>query len=183
MPHNGQQRNGDEKQQPVSQEPIILVTTIDICPGVSKSVELRRHDVPEHVARQFCDEHGLPDNILAPLTSHLQQHLEKAQLKVRTASCPSETNTARHRWPVWYAARGFGLLNRCGVICFWWLNCTVHGGTASRTMRMQSIHRSYGQGRTSWCRRDAGLQPTHRKQQQRGHRAPRALVQASMSLK
>jgi hypothetical protein len=68
----------------LSVQPVILVTTIDICPGVSKSVELRKNDVPEDVARRFCREHGLNENILAPLTSHLQQHLEKAQVKVRS---------------------------------------------------------------------------------------------------
>lgn len=58
-----------------SPDGVVLVTTIDIGAGVSRVLRLRRSDNPLDVAAAFVQDNSLPDAVVAPLTSHLQEHM------------------------------------------------------------------------------------------------------------
>lgn len=60
------------------EQPTVLVTTVDIGGGKSDKIEIRRGDDPADLARAFCERHGLPEGVLAPLTEHLLDNLRKA---------------------------------------------------------------------------------------------------------
>jgi hypothetical protein len=60
---------------------IALVTTVDVAPGVSKVLQLRRRDDPDVVSRQFCTAFGLPEAVIQPLAAHLKEHLRRASAK------------------------------------------------------------------------------------------------------
>jgi hypothetical protein len=62
--------------------PIVLITTIDLAPGQSGLVELRKDDDVDDAARRFCVQHCLPDAVASPLAEHLKTSL--VQAKVRT---------------------------------------------------------------------------------------------------
>ena len=71
-----------EEEQPGDLGPVVLITTIDISPGVAEAVELRKNDDPVVVARRFCELHNMPEQICEPLAKHLTEHYEKALVKV-----------------------------------------------------------------------------------------------------
>ena len=55
----------------------VLVTTVDISPGVSVILRLHHGDDPATVARAFCAEHGLADSVVGPLTEHIEENLRE----------------------------------------------------------------------------------------------------------
>ena len=63
---------------------IVLLTTVDIRPGVSRVLQLRQGDSPSSVAACFVQQNSLPEAVLRPLTEHLRQHLNLAE-QVRRA--------------------------------------------------------------------------------------------------
>eukprot|EP00890_Picochlorum_soloecismus_P001471 jgi/Picsp_1/2324/NSC_05787-R1_protein len=54
----------------------VLVTTVDIGPGMSVQLEVYEGDDPGAVAEAFCKEHGLPESVVQPLTSHIVENME-----------------------------------------------------------------------------------------------------------
>ncbi len=60
------------------EQPVVLVTTVDIGNGRSDKIEIKRGDDPADLARDFCQRHSLPDGVLGPLTEHLLENLRKA---------------------------------------------------------------------------------------------------------
>lgn len=73
---------------------VILVMTVEISEGVTKRIELRDGDSAEAHAQQFCREHALDSKIVGPLTTHIQQNLDKV-LKETASS----TSTASRQQP------------------------------------------------------------------------------------
>ena len=62
---------------------VVLITTIDISPGVAEAIELRKYDDPAVVAHNFCRAHNMPESIYEPLAAHLTEHYQRALRKVR----------------------------------------------------------------------------------------------------
>lgn len=54
----------------------VLVTTVDIRPGISVQLEIYDGDDPGAVAEAFCREHGLPETVVQPLTNHIVENME-----------------------------------------------------------------------------------------------------------
>ncbi|EFJ40059.1 hypothetical protein VOLCADRAFT_120064 [Volvox carteri f. nagariensis] len=68
-----------KKGLPVKDEPrVLLVTTVDVGGGISERIEVRVGEIPEDVARAFCRRYNLPDAIVGPLATHLEDNLRKA---------------------------------------------------------------------------------------------------------
>ncbi|GFR40398.1 hypothetical protein Agub_g950 [Astrephomene gubernaculifera] len=78
----GMQDGPGKKSTGVKDEParVLLVTTVDVGGGASERIEVRAGENPEDVARAFCQQHHLPDAIIAPLAAHLDENLRKAAL-------------------------------------------------------------------------------------------------------
>ena len=75
---SGRNRRGQRVTPTGVEQPTVLVTTVDIGGGKSDKIEIRRGDDPADLARAFCERHGLPEGVLAPLTEHLLDNLRKA---------------------------------------------------------------------------------------------------------
>jgi hypothetical protein len=56
----------------------VLVTTVEIAPGFSRPIKLRRGDSANEKALDFCKQFYLSADVAAPLARHLQENLEKA---------------------------------------------------------------------------------------------------------
>ena len=70
-------------QQPTNnddQRPTILMTTVELGPGVSGTITLLEGDDPREAAQRFCLEHGLPANVVEPLTLHILDNLDNLEL-------------------------------------------------------------------------------------------------------
>jgi hypothetical protein len=61
-----------------SDQPIILVTTVDIGEGQSDCIEVRQGDDPLDLARAFVNKHALPIAITDALAQHLRDNLQEA---------------------------------------------------------------------------------------------------------
>jgi hypothetical protein len=59
---------------------VLLVTTVDVGEGLSKTIEMRRSDDPEIVAKDFAAKNGIPASIVKPLAAHLEEHFREALL-------------------------------------------------------------------------------------------------------
>jgi hypothetical protein len=59
---------------------IVLVTTVDVGDGRSKTIEMRRSDDPAIVARDFAAKNGIPASIVKQLAAHLEEHFREALL-------------------------------------------------------------------------------------------------------
>ena len=60
----------------------VLVTTVDISPGVSVTLSVYPGDDPFAVAQAFCAQHKLADSVVGPLTDHIEENLrEEEELK------------------------------------------------------------------------------------------------------
>lgn len=57
------------------QEVPLLVTTVDIAPGVSVQLEIYDGEDPLEVSKKFCAEHGLPESVVTPLKEHIEDNL------------------------------------------------------------------------------------------------------------
>jgi len=72
----------------------LLVTTVDIRPGVSVQLPFYQGDDPLVVAQKFCAEHGLPESVVAPLKEHIENHVreeeEKQDNDTEEAECPEK---------------------------------------------------------------------------------------------
>jgi hypothetical protein len=74
------------------QQPLLLVTTVDIGEGRSDRIEVRLGDVPMDVARGFVIKHGLPPAIIPRLAVHLEENLAKvAEQKAAAAAVSRHT--------------------------------------------------------------------------------------------
>lgn len=69
-----------------SDEDAVLVTTVEIAPGFSRSIRLQRGDCAWSRALDFCAEFCLSEDVAAPLASHLQENLDKATVCSRLAT-------------------------------------------------------------------------------------------------
>lgn len=68
------------------QQPLLLVTTVDIGEGRSDRIEVRLGDVPMDVAREFVIKHGLPPAIIPRLAVHLEDNLAKVAAQKAAAA-------------------------------------------------------------------------------------------------
>lgn len=72
----------------------ILVTTVDIRPGVSVQLPFYQGDDPQVVAQKFCADHGLPESVVAPLKDHIEDHVREEEEKqgndAEEAECPKK---------------------------------------------------------------------------------------------
>jgi hypothetical protein len=73
---------------------VVLVTTVEIAPGFSRPIELRRGDCAHDKALEFCKQFYLSADVAAPLAQHLQENLEKAKV-FHTVSCVSPRKHGR----------------------------------------------------------------------------------------
>lgn len=62
-----------------SQQPLLLVTTVDIGEGMSDRIEVRKGDDSMEVARAFVVKHSLPQAIIPRLAMHLEDNLAKVE--------------------------------------------------------------------------------------------------------
>lgn len=60
---------------------VILVTTVEIAPGFSRPIRLRRGDSTRKKALEFCEHFCLPPNVAGPLSRHLQENVDKATVR------------------------------------------------------------------------------------------------------
>jgi hypothetical protein len=67
------------------ERPVVLITTVDIGGGKTDRIEMRLGDSAEDVARAFCKQHGVPEEVIGPLTLHLKDHLNKSPAAVAAA--------------------------------------------------------------------------------------------------
>lgn len=99
-----------------SQQPLLLVTTVDIGGGKSDRIEVRRGDVPMDVATAFVTKHSLPPAIIPRLAVHLEENLAKVESQKQAAvSCNTAVQlqlSALARQLPWLA----GALRMC---CTW----------------------------------------------------------------
>lgn len=58
-----------------AEAPVILITTVDIGEGRSGQIEVRAGENTTQVAKRFCLEHGLPEQVVVPLSKHLLDNL------------------------------------------------------------------------------------------------------------
>ena len=63
----------------LEQRPTILVTTVELAPGVEGTITLYEGDDPRDAAHRFCLEHRLPANVVEPLTLHILENLESVE--------------------------------------------------------------------------------------------------------
>jgi hypothetical protein len=68
------------------QRPIILVTTVELAPGIEGTITLYEGDDPRGATQRFCLEHGLPANVVEPLTLHILENLENLELGTDNSS-------------------------------------------------------------------------------------------------
>jgi hypothetical protein len=61
------------------QRPTILVTTVELAPGIEGTITLYEGDDPRDAAQRFCLEHRLPANVVEPLTLHILENLENME--------------------------------------------------------------------------------------------------------
>jgi hypothetical protein len=61
------------------QRPTILVTTVELAPGIEGTITLYEGDDPQDAAHRFCLEHGLPANVVEPLALHILENLENME--------------------------------------------------------------------------------------------------------
>lgn len=52
----------------------LLVTTVDIAPGVSVQLEFHAGEDPFEVSKRFCEQHGLPESVVGPLKEHIEEN-------------------------------------------------------------------------------------------------------------
>ena len=57
----------------------VLVTTVDISPGVSVTLSVYPGDDPCAVAQAFCAQHNLADSVVGPLTDHIEENLREEE--------------------------------------------------------------------------------------------------------
>lgn len=84
---------------PYEQE-VVLLTTVDIAPGYSQVIKMRRTDSAYSVAQEFCRAHGLPEAVVGALEDHLQSHLDKAQVRFSRGflKIPPHNSTCKTKW-------------------------------------------------------------------------------------
>jgi len=73
------------------EEEVMLLTTVDIAPGYSKVIKMRRADNALDVAKQFCRANGLPDAVIGALEAHLTSHLKQASVSFPCSRCTRHT--------------------------------------------------------------------------------------------
>lgn len=61
------------------QRPVILVTTVELGPGISGTITLYDGDDPREAAERFCLDQGLPPNVVEPLTLHILENLDSIE--------------------------------------------------------------------------------------------------------
>ncbi|KAF6256830.1 hypothetical protein COO60DRAFT_1656523 [Scenedesmus sp. NREL 46B-D3] len=76
------------------QQPLLLVTTVDIGEGRSGRIEVRLGDVPMDVAREFVIKHGLPPAIIPRLAVHLEENLAKVAAQKAAAAAHARDKMA-----------------------------------------------------------------------------------------
>lgn len=72
---------GTSECTPYDQD-VVLLTTVDIAPGYSKVIKMRRGENAYNVAQLFCRAHGLPDVVISALEAHLQSHLDQVDVRL-----------------------------------------------------------------------------------------------------
>lgn len=77
---------------------VVLLTTVDIAPGYSQIIELRRGDSAYNAARQFCRAHGLPDSVVGALEAHLQSHLDQAAVRFLVLMSTAPVHITVHKY-------------------------------------------------------------------------------------
>lgn len=66
-------------------QPLLLVTTVDIGEGQSDRIEVRKGDDTMGVARAFVVKHSLPQAIIPRLALHLEDNLAKIEAQKQAA--------------------------------------------------------------------------------------------------
>lgn len=61
------------------QRPTILITTVELAPGIEGTITLYEGDDPRDAAQRFCLEHGLAANVVEPLTLHILENLDNLE--------------------------------------------------------------------------------------------------------
>jgi hypothetical protein len=69
---------------------VILIMTVDIGDGRNGKIQVHENDSAEDLAHAFAEEYGLGENVIPPLTAHIQRNVEDIE---RVA--PSKTRKPR----------------------------------------------------------------------------------------
>lgn len=56
---------------------IILKVTVEVSEDASDTILVREGDDAQTLAKRFCSQHDLQENLVAPLTAHIQENLKK----------------------------------------------------------------------------------------------------------
>lgn len=81
----------------------LLVTTVDIAPGVSVQLEFYSGEDPLDVSQRFCLEHGLPESVVGPLKEHIEQNTRDCADE--NVSSPAEEACGAERKDSWLMNR------------------------------------------------------------------------------
>jgi hypothetical protein len=79
-----QQAEGDAPSaldETTGEPPVLLITTVDIGGGRSDRIEVRAGENTLSAARRFCAKHGLPEEVIEPLSRHLIDNLSSLVAK------------------------------------------------------------------------------------------------------
>lgn len=61
-------------------DPVVLITKVDLGDGRQAAISIHESDLDatHHIAQRFVLQHGLPQEAVAPLSTHLAQQVDKA---------------------------------------------------------------------------------------------------------
>jgi cobalamin biosynthesis protein CobT len=77
--NEGAENEGAEGPAPSDNRRIQLVITVEIEEGKSERIEMWEGDSPRQLAMQFCEEHGLDESVVEPLTEHILDNVAQLQ--------------------------------------------------------------------------------------------------------
>jgi hypothetical protein len=77
--NEGAENEGPKDPAPSDNRRIQLVITVEIEEGKSERIEMWEGDSPRQLAMQFCEEHGLDESVIEPLTEHILDNVAQLQ--------------------------------------------------------------------------------------------------------
>lgn len=66
-------------EENLQDNPVILVMQIEVSSGEMKQIEVKINDNPEDLARDFCKQHGMADNLVITIANAIQENLQAAK--------------------------------------------------------------------------------------------------------
>ena len=74
---------------------VVLVMTVEIADGLSDAIEVHEGDSPATLAQEFCLKNKLPERVLGPLTSHIENNLSRVMQQRSEHSTPEKRKPSR----------------------------------------------------------------------------------------